>query len=206
MTVALAAGIRGAASQVMATGGHVLVSLAALALPASAIAQDVGDSASANAVSAGSETSVTFTPLKEVDRVRAEGCGKDQFDGFLYWYTMSTTQGGWLEQVIFTNYLVRVGDLNDPERVHDWADRMEYLGQFRITSRDVRASTLRPVMAENDDYRRITTTRLSDTKYRVDWAGGPGFAGVPEAQQFNKAGAYIFEHMDDCWYLTEDLR
>lgn len=147
-----------------------------------------------------------FTPLDEIDRVRQSGCGVDDFEEFLTWYVSSTTSGGWLEQVIWTNYMVKVGKLADPEASANWVHRQDYLGQFRITSADYRFSRKAPTAASNDEFRKIILTRLGEKQYRVDWQGGPPFAGVEGADRDAAVGAYIFEHKKDCWYLTGDLR
>ena len=81
-----------------------------------------------------------FTPLDEIERVRQAGCGIGDFEEFLAWYSSATTGGGWLEQVIFTSYMVRVGKLADPAEPGYGVDRQQYLGQFRITSSDYRFS------------------------------------------------------------------
>jgi hypothetical protein len=171
-------------------------------LPASAMP------APARAIAAESEPAAAereFTSLDAIDRVRTEGCGIDNFDRFLEWYVSSTTSGGWLEQVVWTNYLVHVGKLADPADAGNWVDRQDYLGQFRITSFDYRMSREANTLPESE-YRRVVLTRLGEKQYRVDWRGGPGFAGVEGADQDAQAGAYIFEYKKDCWYLTSDLR
>ncbi|HWW59583.1 MAG TPA: hypothetical protein VN047_22025 [Sphingopyxis sp.] len=147
-----------------------------------------------------------FTPLDEIDRVRAAACGIDDFDEFLTWYASSTTSGGWLEQVVWTDFTVRVGKLADPADPGNLVDRQRYLGQFRITSRDLRFSREGTVAPRDTPNRHITITRLGKTQYRVDWRGGLGFAGVEGADRDAQAGAYIFEHKKNCWYLTGDLR
>lgn len=151
-----------------------------------------------------------FTPLDELDRVRTAGCGMDDFAEFLAWYSSATTGGGWLEQVVWTDYMVRVGQLADPAGEGRWVDRRDYLGQFRITSSDYgfsrEAAPAAPPAAPSADVRHVTLTRLDATRYRVDWRGGPPFAGVDGANRDARAGAYIFEHKKDCWYLTTDLR
>lgn len=157
-------------------------------------------------VSPGRAAEPEFTPLDEIERVRQAGCGIADFEEFLAWYTSATTGGGWLEQVIFTGYMVKVGKLADPADPGYGVNREQYLGQFRISSSDYRFSRevgSAPLPAE---FRRVTLTRLGDTQYRVDWQGGPPFAGVEGADRDAQAGAYIFEHKKDCWYLTGDLR
>lgn len=206
MTRVKEAGGMGAALQLMKHSGAAFLSLIAVAAPLSVMAQDAPVAEAAPPAGDGVKAESTFTPLKEVLRVRDEGCGKEQFADFFYWYTIHTDQGGWLEQVVFTNYLVKIANLENPDQIYDWEDRMDYVGQFRITSRDLHSTNARPEEGENPHYRRVTATQVNDTTYRVDWAGGPGFGGVPKAQQFNTAGAYIFEYLHDCWYLTEDLR
>lgn len=147
-----------------------------------------------------------LTPLDEIDRVRQSGCAIDDFEEFLTWYVSSTKSGGWLEQVIWTNYMVKVGKLADSDSPGHWVDRQDYLGQFRITSTDYRFSRRNPAAAANDEFRQIILTRLGEKQYRVDWRGGPPFAGVEGTDREAPAGAYIFEHKKNCWYLTEDLR
>ena len=147
-----------------------------------------------------------FTPLDEIERVRQAGCGIDDFAEFLAWYSSATTGGGWLEQVVFTGYMVNVGKLADPAAPGYGVDRQQYLGQFRITSRDYRARPAAGAAPLPPEYRRITLTRLGDTQYRVDWQGGLPFAGVEGADRDAPAGAYIFDHQKNCWYLTGDLR
>lgn len=147
-----------------------------------------------------------FTPLDEIDRVRNSGCGIDDFEEFLNWYVSSTKSGGWLEQVIWTNYMVKVGKLADPKAPGNWIHRQDYLGQFRITSTDYRFSRQTPAALPNDEFRKVVLTRLGEKQYRVDWRGGRPFAGVEGADRDAQAGAYIFEHKKDCWYLTDDLR
>jgi len=157
------------------------------------------------AVSARADESA-FTSLDEIDRVRQAGCGINDFEEFLAWYSSATTGGGWLEQVVFTGYMVQVGKLADPAAPGYGVDRQQYLGQFRITSRDYRASREASSAPLPPEYRRITLFRVSDTQYRVSWQGGLPFAGVEGADRDLQAGAYIFEHKKDCWYLTGDLR
>ncbi len=147
-----------------------------------------------------------FTPLDEIERVRQAGCGIDDFEEFLAWYSSATTGGGWLEQVVFTSYMVQIGKLADPAAPSYGVDRQKYLGQFRITSRDYSASRDAGAAPLPPDYRRIALTRLGATQYRVDWQGGLPFAGIDGADRYAQAGAYIFEHNKDCWYLARDLR
>lgn len=147
-----------------------------------------------------------FTPLDEIDRARAAACGVDDFDEFLEWYANSSTSGGWLEQVVWTDYMVHVGKLADPDGQGHWVDRQDYLGQFRITSRDLRFSRDGIVAPRDTPNRHVTLTRLGEKQYRVDWRGGLGWAGVEDADRDAQAGAYIFEYKKNCWYLTGDLR
>lgn len=151
-------------------------------------------------------TGSDFTPLDEVDRLRAAACDVDDFAAFLDWYVNSTTSGGWLEQVILTDFTVRVGKLADPADPGHLVDRQRYLGQFRITSRDLRFSRERIAVPRDTPNRQVTPTRLGNTTYRVDWRGGLPFAGVEGADRDAQAGAYIFEYKKNCWYLTGDLR
>lgn len=160
----------------------------------------------AGADPAGAATEAEFTPLDEIDRVRREGCGIDDFELFLARYTSATEGGGWLEQVIWTDYLVKVGKLADPAASGHWVDRQDYLGQFRIMSIDYRVSREAGAGTPDPRFRRITLTRPGKTQYRVDWQGGLPFGGVEGADRDAPAGAYIFEHKKDCWYLTGDLR
>lgn len=153
----------------------------------------------------GNRAASTFTPLDEIDRVRTESCGRDNFEDFLGWYISSTTSGGWLEQVVWTDHMVHVGKLADPADPGHWVDRQDYLGQFRITSRDYRFSR-EAALGFESEFRRVTLTRTGDDRYRVDWRGGLGWAGVEGADRDAQAGAYIFEYKKDCWYLTGDLR
>lgn len=147
-----------------------------------------------------------FTPLDEIDRLRADACGIDDFEEFLTWYVGATTSGGWLEQVVWTDYMVRVGKLADPADPGRFVDRQDYLGQFRITSRDYRFSREGTIAPRDTPNRHITLKRLGDRQYRVDWQGGLPFAGVEGTDRDAQAGAYIFEHKKNCWYLTGDLR
>jgi hypothetical protein len=174
---------------------------------ASASAADPGHVAiAANAPSAEGADEPEFTPLDEIERVREAGCGRDNFDEFLEWYANSSTSGGWLEQVVWTDYMVHVGKLAEPDGPGHWVDRQDYLGQFRITSRDLRFSRDGIVAPRDTPNRQITLTRTGADRYRVDWRGGLGWAGVEGADRDAQAGAYIFEYKKDCWYLTGDLR
>ena len=85
--------------------------LAAAALVATTIAASLTPPAFAASHAPEPVTESEFTPLDEIDRVRQSGCGIDDFEEFLTWYVSSTKSGGWLEQVIWTNYMVKVGKL-----------------------------------------------------------------------------------------------
>ncbi len=170
--------------------------LAALLAPLPATAADADKGAAES----------DFTPLDEIDRVRADACGVDDFEKFLTWYVGATTSGGWLEQVVWTDYMVKVGKLADPADPGHFVDRQDYLGQFRITSRDYRFSREGTIAPRDTPNRHITLTRLGDRQYRVDWQGGLPFAGVEGTDRDAQAGAYIFEYKKNCWYLTGDLR
>lgn len=176
------------------------------AMAAIAILTPCSPASAAGTEAGAAATEREFTPLDEIDRVRAEACGRDDFELFLDWYTNATEGGGWLEQVIWTDYMVKVGKLADPAAPANWIDRQDYLGQFRITSRDYHFSRKGAVVDPDIPYRNVTLTRLGDTQYRVDWRGGLPFAGVEGADRDAPAGAYIFEYKKDCWYLTGDLR
>lgn len=167
-----------------------LVLAASLAQPAAAAAQEQPSE----------EISSDFTPLDEIDRVRREGCGLDRFETFLEWYTQATEAGGWTEQAIFTEFMVLVGKLDDPDGPSYGIGREEYLGQFRITYYDYLYGDRDP------QARRVTLHRLNERTYRVDWQGGLGWAGGDATDRDKRAGAYIFEYKKDCWYLTRDLR
>ena len=180
--------------------------LAAAALISATLAPSLAPPAFATAESPKAGAGSKFTPLDEIDRVRAAGCGLGDFEEFFTWYASATEGGGWLEQVVWTNYLVKVGELTNPKSEGYWVDRQKYLGQFRISSRDYRFSREGAIVDPDKPYRQVALTRLGEKQYRVDWRGGLGFAGVDRADQDKKAGAYIFEHMKDCWYLTQDLR
>ena len=176
------------------------VFIAPPSMPAALAASDVPAAAAAG------EVEPEFTPLDEIDRVRQSGCGIDDFEEFLTWYVSSTKSGGWLEQVVWTNYMVKVGKLADPEGPGNWVDRQDYLGQFRITSTDYRASREGAVPFPDAQIRQVILTRLGEKQYRVDWRGGLPFAGVEAPGRDASPRAYIFEHKKNCWYLTQDLR
>lgn len=177
---------------------------AALTSPSTASAAEPAMPAAGTAESATAEPE--FTPLDAIERVRQAGCGINDFEEFLAWYSSATESGGWLEQVIFTSYMVNVGKLADPSGPGYWVDREQYLGQFRISGSDYRFSREVGSGPLPPEYSRISLTRVGDKKYRVGWQGGLPFAGVDGADRDAQAGAYIFEHKKDCWYLTGDLR
>lgn len=171
--------------------------LIALLAPLPAMAADAG---------AGTAAGSDFTPLDQIDRLRAAACDVNDFGEFLEWYVNSTASGGWPEQVVLTDFTVRIGKLADPADPGYLVDRQSYLGQFRITSRDTRFSREAIIAPRDTPNRHVTTTRLGDTRWRVDWQGGLPFAGVEGADRDAPAGAYIFEYKKNCWYLTGDLR
>lgn len=187
-----------------ATGAATLIAILA-PLPARAATPPAPPVSLAGGDGTTAAAESVFTSLDEIDRMRAEGCGRDDFDEFLAWYVSSTTSGGWLEQVVWTNSMVHVGKLADPAAPGYWVDRQDYLGQFRITSSDYRFSREAARLPESE-FRRVTLTRTGEDRYRVDWRGGLGWAGVEGADRDAQAGAYIFEYKKDCWYLTGDLR
>lgn len=158
-----------------------------IAVKAAILTWSWSPAAAAGADPAPAATEAEFAPLDEIDRVRREG-------------------GGWLEQVIWTDYMMKVGKLADPSAPGHWVDRQDYLGQFRIMSIDYRVSREAGATAPDPRFRRITLTRPSKTQYRVDWQGCLPFGEVESADRDASAGAYIFEHKKDCWYLTGDLR
>lgn len=149
-----------------------------------------------------------FTPLDEIERVRAAGCGLDQFAEFLTWYTSATEGGGWPEQVIFTDFSVLIGSLKAPDAPPtDLQNRQDYIGTFRITGDDYRASRENRPQVAGFEYRKVTLRRVNEKRYQVNWQGGPSWAGGDDKSDWDrKQGAYVFEFKKDCWYLVADLR
>jgi hypothetical protein len=114
-----------------------------------------------------------------------------------------------VDRNVYTASKVEIRNYDDPSELLEVRNKENYDG-FRIGFIDYMAFYLDPIKNPSD-YENVTfdVTRRDPKAFRVDYSK----AEYVDAEQTNTLirtygthGAYIFEHRDGCWHLTQELR
>jgi hypothetical protein len=139
-----------------------------------------------------------------------EVCSLENGESFFTSFLKDKNRRGGLDRSAYTASKVEIRNYDDPSKVLEVRDKENYDG-FRIGFIEYMAFYLDPTVKNPRDYENVTfdLTRINPKTFRVDYSK----AEYVDAERINTLirtygtkGAYIFEHRDGCWYLTQELR
>jgi hypothetical protein len=148
---------------------------------------------------------VKRSPKPTLPEVCSSKNDRDFFTGFV---RGKNNRG--VDRNTYTWSKVEIRNYDDPSKVLEVRDKEKYDG-FRIGFIDYMAFYLDPSVKNPRDYENVTfdVTKIDPKTFRVDYSK----AEYVDAERINTLirtygtkGAYIFEHRDGCWYLTQELR
>ncbi|CAD5937190.1 hypothetical protein [Planktothrix agardhii] len=114
--------------------------------------------------------------------------------------------------MIYTADTIEVREYENPSNLIELLSKKD--NEFSIDLRDYRWVQLVPSTVDNSPYTRlqIDLIRISNTTFRVNYikaqytydSNGDGEEYLDYT--YGEPGAYIFEHRNGCWNLTQKLR
>ncbi len=181
----------------------MLVSLQACAISPTAY-NSIAAETSRNSSADVNDAKVKRSPKPIIPEVCSPKNDKEFFRSFIH----GKNDRG-VDRNTYTASKVEIRNYDDPSKLLEVRDKANYDG-FRIGFIDYMAFYLDPVKNPRD-YENVTfdVTRIAPKTFRVDYSK----AEYVDAERTNTLirtygtqGAYIFEHRDGCWYLTQELR
>jgi hypothetical protein len=143
-----------------------------------------------------------------------EYCAPDSYRQFFWHFVKGFDYSNNRIRLPYTSASVQVRDYQNPDKVLGIVDKQNYDG-FKIDSLDYTLVYLDETITDPNAKARLKVdfTRQTDTTFRVDYVKAE-FEINPEEEDNNgqlirtygAPGAYIFEHRDGCWNLTQEFR
>jgi hypothetical protein len=142
----------------------------------------------------------------------AIACGKEDFKSFFEDFVRGKDSQGNEVRYTFTSPYVQVRDYQDPSKLLETMSRRN--DEFSISLRDYQWVQLVPADAYTPYTRlKIDISRVDDKTFRVDYIKAQyQYSGNDKDQEerlvktYGEPNAYIFEHRNGCWNLTQKLQ
>ncbi|WP_146048806.1 hypothetical protein [Pseudanabaena sp. BC1403] len=139
-------------------------------------------------------------------------CGKEEYRSFFEDFVRGKDFQGNEIRYTFTSPYVQVRDYRDPSKLLETMSRRN--DEFSISLRDYRWVQLVPADAYTPYTRlKIDISRVDDKTFRVDYIKAQyQYSGNDKDQEehlvktYGDPNAYIFEHRNGCWNLTQKLQ
>ena len=140
-------------------------------------------------------------------------CAKDQYRSFFEQYVWGKDNQGNEIRYTYTAPYIQVRDYQDPSKLLETMSRKN--DEFSIDLRDYRWVQLVPSQVDNSLYTRLKLDikKVDDKTFRVDYIKAQyQYSGVGTNQEetilrtYGEPNAYIFEHRNGCWNLTQKLQ
>ena len=140
-------------------------------------------------------------------------CAKDQYRSFFEQYVWGKDNQGNEIRYTYTAPYIQVRDYQDPSKLLETMSRKN--DEFSIDLRDYRWVQLVPSQVDNSPYTRLKLDikKVDDKTFRVDYIKAQyQYSGVGTNQEetilrtYGEPNAYIFEHRNGCWNLTQKLQ
>jgi hypothetical protein len=147
-------------------------------------------------------------------QTQPEFCTRENYQQFFWPFVQDNDGSNHKIRSRYSAAEIQVRDYNDPNQVLEVVKQQNYQG-FKIASLDYTLVYDDPTITDPNAKARLKreVKRLDDNTFRVDYVRAE-FAVDPEAEDNNgklirtygAPGAYIFEHQNGCWTLTQELR
>jgi hypothetical protein len=154
----------------------------------------------------------------ETDRAqslkRPESCARENYGQFFWQFVKDNDMSNNRMRMPYSAALITVRDYQNPDQVLEVVKKQNYQG-FKINSVDYTLVYDDPTINDPNAKARLKreVKRLNDNTFRVDYVRAE-FETDGEAEDNNgklirtygAPGAYIFEHQNGCWTLTQEYR
>jgi hypothetical protein len=145
---------------------------------------------------------------------RPESCARDDYGQFFWQFVKDNDMQNNPMRMPYSAASITVRDYDNPDRVLEVVKKQNYQG-FKIASVDYTLVYDDPTITDPRAKARLKreVKRLDDNTFRVDYVRAE-FETDGEAEDNNgklirtygAPGAYIFEHQNGCWTLTQEYR
>ncbi|MEB3280474.1 MAG: hypothetical protein VKK42_16300 [Lyngbya sp.] len=141
-----------------------------------------------------------------------EYCSPDEYKSFFEHFVRGQDYQGNETRFTYTADTIEVRDYENPSNLIEVLSKKD--DEFSINLRDYRWVQLVPSSIDNSPYTRlkIDLIRINNNTFRVDYIKAE-YAYNPQLGQeeylvstYGEPGAYIFEHRNGCWNLTQKLQ
>jgi hypothetical protein len=141
-------------------------------------------------------------------------CAPDEYETFFEKFVWGKDEQGKDIRATYTTDRIEVRDYDNPDQVLEVLRRQD--DEFSIDLRDYRWVQLVPSSVDDSPYTRLKldVKRLNEATFRVDYIQAQykytgdvtGTESEELVQTYGNPGAYIFQHRNGCWNLTQKLR
>jgi hypothetical protein len=145
---------------------------------------------------------------------RPQSCAPDNYGEFFWQFVQDNDMHNNPMREPYSAAEIQIRDYSDPNQVLEVVKKQNYQG-FKIASVDYTLVYDDPTITDPKAKARLKreVKRLDDNTFRVDYLRAE-FETDGEAEDNNgklirtygAPGAYIFEHQNGCWNLTQELR
>jgi hypothetical protein len=145
---------------------------------------------------------------------RPESCARENYGQFFWQFVKDNDMRNNRMRIPYSAASITVRDYQNPDRVLEVVKKQNYQG-FKIDSVDYTLVYDDPTITNPNAKARLKreVKRLDDSTFRVDYIRAE-FETDGEAEDNNgklirtygAPGAYIFEHQNGCWTLTQEYR
>jgi hypothetical protein len=147
-------------------------------------------------------------------QAQPEFCARENYQQFFWPFVQDNDGSNHKIRSRYSADKIQVRDYNDPSQVLEVVKQQDYQG-FKIASVDYTLVYDDPTITDPNAKARLKreVKRLDDNTFRVDYVRAE-FETDGEAEDNNgklirtygAPGAYIFEHQNGCWTLTQEYR
>ncbi|OIP72764.1 MAG: hypothetical protein AUK43_02020 [Oscillatoriales cyanobacterium CG2_30_40_61] len=154
----------------------------------------------------------TQPQIRTVTPSLPEYCAPDKYKSFFENFVRGQDYQGKETRLTYTADTIEVREYENPSNLIEMLNKKD--DEFSIDLRDYRWVQLVPSAVDNSPYTRlqIDLIRINNNTFRVNYIkaqyaynsnrGGEEYLDYT----YGEPGAYIFEHRNGCWNLTQKLR
>jgi hypothetical protein len=145
---------------------------------------------------------------------RPESCAPENYGQFFWQFVRDNDMRNNPMRMPYSAASITVRNYQNPDQIFEVVEKQNYQG-FKIAAMDYTLVYDDPTITNPNAKARLKreVKRLDDNTFRVDYVRAE-FAVDPEAEDNNgklirtygAPGAYIFEHQNGCWILTQEYR
>ncbi|PZO41471.1 MAG: hypothetical protein DCF19_09720 [Pseudanabaena frigida] len=149
----------------------------------------------------------------QINAALPQSCATEEYKSFFEQFVRGKDNPGNDIRYIYTSPYVQVRDYQDPSKLLEVMSRKN--DEFSIDLRDYKWVQLVPSQVDNSPYTRlkIDIQKVNEKTFRVDYIKAQyRYAGTDKdleetlVKTYGEPNAYIFEHRNGCWNLTQKLQ